>query len=95
MPDIARLLRIEGRVQGVGFRWATTQEARRLGVSGWVRNRRDTSVEAMVCGEEVAVLALLDWARRGPPGARVDRLIVERPSGHPPASLGFKQIASD
>jgi acylphosphatase len=67
-------LQITGRVQGVGFRYALQAEAARLGVAGWVRNRRDGSVEALAQGEARAVQALLDWARRGPPGARVDAL---------------------
>jgi acylphosphatase len=67
-------LRITGRVQGVGFRYAMQHEAARRGVSGWVRNRRDGSVEAVVQGEASAVEALVAWAREGPPGARVSDL---------------------
>ncbi len=64
-------LRILGRVQGVGFRMHMQREAQRHGVTGWVRNRRDGSVEAIVQGAREAVDALIEWARRGPPSARV------------------------
>lgn len=82
-------LRITGRVQGVGFRYAMQSEAARRGLSGWVRNRRDGSVEALVQGEAGAVEALVDWARRGPPGARIDALRSEAAEGEP-ASAGFE-----
>ena len=74
---IARLLRIEGRVQGVGFRWSMVSEAQKNDITGWVRNRQDGSVEALIIGEEIDVLGLIDWARTGPPGARVDKITVE------------------
>jgi acylphosphatase len=74
---IIRRLQITGRVQGVGFRYAMQHEAQRLGVSGWVRNRRDGSVEALAQGAAESVDALIAWARRGPPGARVADLQVE------------------
>ena len=73
---VARHLQISGRVQGVGFRYAMQSEAARLGVNGWVRNRRDGSVEALAQGSAQAVAALTEWARRGPPGARVTDLRV-------------------
>jgi acylphosphatase len=73
----ARLLRIEGRVQGVGYRDWMLREAGRLGLHGWVRNRPDGSVQALVAGEEAAVQALLTLCRRGPPMARVDALTEE------------------
>jgi len=74
---IIRRLQITGRVQGVGFRYAMRHEAQRLGVSGWVRNRRDGSVEALAQGTPESVDALIAWARRGPPGSRVADLQVE------------------
>jgi acylphosphatase len=73
MPEIlrARIL-VTGLVQGVAFRAATTDEARRLGLHGWVRNRMDGSVAVEAEGERAAVEALAAWCRRGPPAARVD-----------------------
>jgi acylphosphatase len=85
----ARHLRIHGRVQGVGFRYSMQREAARLGVSGWVRNRRDGSVEALAQGSDEAVAALVEWARRGPPGAQVTALNVSE--GVPETAASFEQ----
>ena len=74
-------LRISGRVQGVGFRYHMVHKARELGVAGWVRNRHDGNVEAMVQGTQEAVDALLEWARQGPPSARVTDVQVSEGSG--------------
>lgn len=68
----ARLVRLSGRVQGVGFRWSAMAEARALGVDGWVRNTGDGGVEALVQGSPEAVERMLAWLRHGPGGARVD-----------------------
>jgi acylphosphatase len=78
---MARHLTIHGRVQGVGYRASMIDEARRLGVTGWVRNRRDGTVEAVVSGDDAAVAAIVAWARRGPPGARVAGVAVEEADG--------------
>lgn len=72
--------RIGGRVQGVGFRDAMSLEAARLGVAGWVRNRADGDVEAVVQGSAEALEALLSWSRRGPPAARVERVDCSPPA---------------
>ena len=74
-------LLIRGRVQGVWYRESMRIEAARLGVTGWVRNRRDGDVEAMVQGQEDAIEALLRWAWDGPPAARVDDIQMQPGSG--------------
>jgi acylphosphatase len=68
---IARRLVVHGRVQGVSYRDAMCDAARRAGVAGWVRNRRDGTVEALVQGEPDPVATIIAWCRRGPPAARV------------------------
>ena len=74
---ISRRLTIGGRVQGVFYRGWTVETARRLGLDGWVRNRRDGSVEIFVRGPEQAVDKLVELCREGPPAARVERIEVE------------------
>ncbi|MBX9702156.1 MAG: acylphosphatase [Acetobacteraceae bacterium] len=86
----ARRLRIEGRVQGVGYRDWLIREAQRLGLAGWVRNRRDGSVEALLAGEEPVLQVLLSACRRGPPLARVDR--IEEVLAEPPEEPGFRRL---
>ena len=74
---VGRSVRVLGRVQGVFFRAWTAEQARVLGVAGWARNALDGSVEAHLVGEEDAVSKLIDRMRRGPSGARVERVEVE------------------
>ena len=88
----ARHLRIEGRVHGVGYRDWLVREASRLGLYGWVRNRRDGSVEAVVAGDGAAVQALLTSCRRGPSLARVD--CITESFAEPPAEPGFRRLPS-
>jgi acylphosphatase len=78
---VTRRLTARGRVQGVWFRESMRREAERLGVAGWVRNRPDGSVEAVVQGSPEAVEALVAWARRGPEAAEVDSLEVTPAEG--------------
>jgi acylphosphatase len=85
----ARRVVIRGRVQGVGYRDWMVWQAEKLGVQGWVRNRPDGAVEALVAGEEAAVQALLSACRRGPTLARVDEITEE--FADPPSEPGFRR----
>ncbi|AUX26560.1 MULTISPECIES: acylphosphatase [Sorangium] len=67
---------VRGRVQGVFFRASTQREAKRLGLTGWVKNRADGSVEVLAEGEEDELKELIAWANRGPSAARVERVDV-------------------
>ena len=78
-PDSICHVLIRGRVQGVGYRAWTEHTALRRGIQGWVRNRRDGSVEAVFAGSPALVEAMIEACRTGPPGARVDH--IERRSG--------------
>jgi len=69
-------LEIHGRVQGVFFRDSMRREAQRLGITGWVRNRSDGSVEAAVQGDHAAVDAIVRWSHQGPRHARVERIEI-------------------
>jgi acylphosphatase len=71
---VTKHLIISGKVQGVGFRAAMYREAVKLNVTGWVRNRGDDTVEAVIQGPEQSVAAMLIWVDQGPPGARVDQV---------------------
>ncbi|MBI5792821.1 MAG: acylphosphatase [Rhodocyclales bacterium] len=79
--EVRRLV-IRGVVQGVGFRYSMAAQARLLGVAGWVRNRRDGSVEAMIAGDATQIGEMLAWSRIGPAGAAVDEVNAEHASGN-------------
>jgi acylphosphatase len=70
-------LTVTGRVQGVGYRDWAIATGMRLGLTGWVRNRRDGAVEALIVGEEGAVGQMIEACRRGPPAARVEEIDVD------------------
>lgn len=90
VDELALRLRVSGRVQGVWFRGWSVEQATSLGLDGWVRNRRDGSVELVVRGRPAAVreMAALCW--RGPPAARVDQ-VEEQPS-HDAVGPGFRSL---
>ena len=90
----ARRIVITGSVQGVGYRWNMVQQAQRLGLTGWVRNRRDGSVEAVACGGDEELAALIAWSRIGPTGAQVKQVHVERPTLHEDLGERFIQLAT-
>lgn len=89
MGETAKKLRIHGEVQGVFYRASSADAARALGVRGWVRNRRDGTVEMLVQGDEAAVQRLIELCRQGPPAARVERIDVEDTTEEAPA--GFEK----
>ena len=88
-------LTIEGRVQGVGYRAFFAGKAIALGLAGWVRNRRDGSVEACVAGDAAMLDAIIQWSRRGPPTAKVSNVLIEDVTE--PVELGgtFKILHAD
>jgi acylphosphatase len=85
-------LRIEGFVQAVGYRHFAIQEATRLGLDGWVRNRADGSVEALVSGDTKAVEAFVAACGRGPASSRVAHIDLRK--ADPPAEKGFRRRPS-
>jgi acylphosphatase len=85
-------LRIEGRVQGVGYRAWLEREARLRGLRGWVRNRRDGSVEALLIGEDDAVAAAITACARGPRLAKVTG--VEHIQAEDDGSIGFRELST-
>ncbi|WP_144785851.1 acylphosphatase [Microbacterium sp. BH-3-3-3] len=84
---------VSGRVQGVGFRYSLQVEAERLGVGGWVRNRRDGSVEAFLAGDPDAVETVIAWAHDGPAGARVDDVDVIEGTGESASEFEIRPTA--
>ena len=84
MERLAVHLVVAGRVQGVAFRAYAVDEATRLGLTGWVRNRMDGTVETRAEGRPEAVEAFVAWCRHGPPAARVEAVRV---SAVPPTGL--------
>ena len=79
-----RLVRVRGRVQGIGYRYACVQQARALGITGWVRNRMDDSVEAMLQGTPRQLSEMCDWMRDDMPAALVEQMdITEVPPPFP------------
>ena len=81
-------LLITGRVQGVGFRYSMCAAALDHGARGWVRNRRDGRVEAVVDGDEAAIAAMLRWAQRGPRAAHVQHVATREATADELASIG-------
>lgn len=79
--NITQHLKIFGRVQGVFFRESMCREAQQLAITGWVRNCRDGTVEAVVQGTPAAVAAMVDWAKSGPDLARVEHVEISAGSG--------------
>jgi acylphosphatase len=84
-----------GRVQGVGYRDAFCDEARRRRVTGWVRNRRDGTVEALLQGSPEDVDAVLRWARVGPPAARVTEVRIVPDTEPVPSRSDFVRLPTD
>ncbi|RMF19236.1 MAG: acylphosphatase [Candidatus Dadabacteria bacterium] len=85
-------MRIYGTVQGVAFRAATVEQARALGLTGWVRNRTDGSVEIEAYGPRAQIGELIRWAHQGPPAASVSRVDVSElgPGEMPPADFSVR-----
>ncbi len=90
----ARRIRVSGRVQGVGFRAFVWREALALAVNGWVRNRTDGTVEAVIAADDATLDRLLDRIRQGPRWSRVDR-IEQTPEASPVAAGTGFEIRSD
>jgi acylphosphatase len=92
MARPALRLRVEGRVQGVGYRYWAVEAARRLGLAGWVRNRRDGAVEILALGDAAALKSFTEACRQGPRAAVVTAL--ERYTAEDDGSVGFEEQAT-
>lgn len=92
MQDPQRIVNvfIEGRVQGVGFRYWTEREARRLGLKGWVRNRYDGAVEAQFSGPSEAVSEMLKLCESGPAYSQVTKVFAVPEGGRPPSRFEIR-----
>lgn len=88
---ICRRAEIAGKVQGVWYRGWTVETARSMGLDGWVRNRANSSVEALFAGPAAAVAAMLDACRRGPSAAKVAS-VNDFPAEAPAPGSGFQQL---
>jgi acylphosphatase len=83
-------LEIKGRVQGVSYRYWTVGQAKARGLDGWVRNRRDGSVEALIAGPSQVVDEMIEACRKGPPAARVSDIGIHVETARP--EIGFRQL---
>jgi acylphosphatase len=93
MSDVIRHVVFQGRVQGVGYRAFVEQEAMRKGLAGWVRNRRDGTVEALFSGPEPVVRAMIEACRKGPLGARVEAIYEQEGSPQELAMRGAERFS--
>ena len=90
---ICRHLVITGKVQGVCYRASAQEAAQQLGLSGWVRNRHNGSVEAVVCGAPDIVADFIAWANEGPPAARVAEVVVSESTDSEHDTFEFRPTA--
>ncbi len=90
-----RLVRVRGRVQGVGYRYACVQHARELGLTGWVRNRMDESVEALLQGSPEGVASMCEWMEDGVESALVERMEVSEVEAPFPRFETFDQLPTE
>jgi acylphosphatase len=92
VAESTKRILVFGRVQGVAYRAWAVDTARAFAITGWVRNRRDGSVEALLVGSAQAVADMVEACRRGPPGARVERIEVSDTAPEVAGVFGFRQM---